>query len=158
MCCFLCYLMELTLPRPASPIWIPWFTWSWEKHMRTSCLLCMSTLLHLFCVFSVHSVKLASCAAFYIVRYIIANLKLKWIVTKCLKIWKFGTSAEYTTHRRAKLLDMTSTLIYRRKGQGSLVMWLYSECLRRESNFLAPTRPVTALRVCACCLYAYVTA
>ena len=29
---------------------------------------------------------------------------------------------------------------------------IYSDCLRRESNFLASTRPVTALCVCVCCI------
>ena len=34
----------------------------------------------------------------------------------------------------------------------SVKMWLYSDCLWRESNFLASTRPVTALCVCVCCI------
>ena len=29
---------------------------------------------------------------------------------------------------------------------------LYSDCLRRESNFLASMHPVTALCVCVCCI------
>ena len=29
---------------------------------------------------------------------------------------------------------------------------LYSDCLQRESNFLASTRPVTVLCVCVCCI------
>ena len=29
---------------------------------------------------------------------------------------------------------------------------LYFDCLRRESNFLASTPPVTALCVCVCCI------
>ena len=73
--------------------------------------------------------------------------------------WKFPTPTLFIIRLTFVHLLLVHTVcilntdfVHLSPTSGWVAPLLYSDCLRRESNFLASTRQVTALCVCVCCI------
>ena len=72
---------------------------------------------------------------------------------QCLKFLLMFLRPGQPTHVPDDLkIDNATVVQLTTKHLQPQVTFLYSDCLRRESNFLASTHLVTALCVCVCCI------